>query len=696
MGPVVFDQEGEKGRAARPLYWLIPLFRPHKVRIAMCLVFALLTVLSQISIPYLTKVAIDRHIVLGARRLTETGQDAVKELFSSDLPIIGDSFVPLEHLRALAVENNGWVHQGIYYYFPLTAAKRDIVDNHRQLFRIAGEYAFIRYRDLESLSSHEVFALRAQDLEGVFRIALALVLVVVISLCAGFLQTYHMEFVGQRVIHALRTKTYGHLLKLPLTFFDRNPIGRLVARVISDTQNIHEMFTALLTTVFKDLFLIVGVMIILVMIDPKLAALCFCFLPFVLFVTLLFGRRIRDIFRGMRRKVAEMTSSLQETISGIGVIQAFCREKETMERFAQLNHEHYVINMRQVKLLGFFVPMIEFLGGVGIGIILWHGGWQITLGKLTIGALVAFLSYVRLLLQPMRDIAEKYNVMQSAVASIERVHEILEQKTEFRSGMTGQRRIKGAITFDNVHFTYEEGEHVLKGVSFHIKEGERVGIVGATGSGKTTMIHLLLGFYRPQRGKVLLDGTPIQSLNGESLRSQVALVLQDPFLFDGTIEQNVRLGDNTVSNEHVESIGHKLRLEQFIADLPNGYQERLKGDGVNLSAGQVQLIAIARAFARDPKVLIFDEAMSALDPSTEGVVAAELERFTCGRTFLLITHRLSTLRFVNRIILLHQGKVREMGTHEELIAKRGIYYHLWRLETFSARSSSNQGSTHAV
>jgi ABC-type multidrug transport system fused ATPase/permease subunit len=517
--------------------------------------------------------------------------------------------------------------------------------------------------------------------KGVFEIALLVVLILVINFGMNFSQVYAMEVAGQRMMHDLRMKVFSHLQDLPLSFFDKNPVGRLVTRLTNDIQNVHEMFTSVLINLLKDVLLVFGIILLLLHLNRELALVSFSVIPLIFVTALIFSRLARDVFREIRLKIAQLNSFFHENFSGIKVVQLFRREKESQRRFEQINERYYLANMKQISIYAFFVPLVEILSSGAIGLLLWYGGGRVVQEAITLGVLVAFLSYIRMFFQPIRDLSEKYNILQSAMASLERIFSLLDEDRKISNPpFPKMDEIRGNVEFRHVSFSYNGKERVLKDVSFSVREGETVAVVGATGAGKTSLLHLLERFYEVEEGAILIDGIDIRQRDLTQLRSQIGLVMQDTFLFAGDIEENIRLGDGRIDEAKVREVAGVVNAEKFIRRLPDGYRTKTGEGGQALSAGEKQLLAFARALSINPKILVLDEATSHVDPETERFVQEGLAQLLQGRTAIVIAHRLSTIQHADRIIVLHKGRVRESGTHTELMAQKGIYFKLYQLQ----------------
>jgi ABC-type multidrug transport system fused ATPase/permease subunit len=507
---------------------------------------------------------------------------------------------------------------------------------------------------------------------------------VLLALTFGFtlLQINMMEVTSQRVMYDIRMMVLRHIQKLSLSFFDRNPVGRLVTRATNDIAVLHEMFTSIVITILHDMFILIGVIIVLLRLNWRLALVSFIVLPITAWITASFGVRIRDAFREVRVKVARINASLNESISGMRVTQIFGRETESFHRFAGINHENFVAAMKQLKVFAMFMPLMELASSVAIALVIWYGGGKVVQATLSLGTLVAFLSYVQMFFRPLRNLAQQYGTMQQAMASSERIFMLLDDEDMVPEPATPRRpdEVRGRIAFENVWFAYVEDEWVLRDVSFTVEPGETVAIVGATGAGKTSIISLLERFYDIQKGRITLDGVDIRDMEKSFLRSHLGLVMQDVFVFAGDIKGNIRLGNESISDAEIRKVAEHVNADRFIEKLPGGYDEEVRERGVTLSTGQRQLLSFARALAFDPRILVLDEATSNIDTETEHLIQDALVRLMEGRTSIAIAHRLSTIQHADKILVMHHGKIREVGNHQELLAKRGYYYRLYQLQ----------------
>jgi ATP-binding cassette subfamily B protein len=524
--------------------------------------------------------------------------------------------------------------------------------------------------------------------EGLGGLALLYVVILVSAFSAEYIQTWTLQLTGQRIMFDLRMAIYDHLQRLDLKYFDRNPVGRLMTRVTSDVDVINDLFTSGVVTIFSDIFTLAGIMVILLVMNWRLALVAFMVLPLIGLVTQWFRKNVRDTYRVVRGWIARINAFLQENITGMATVQLFRREALNFHRFDEIDRKHRDANIDSIFYYAVFYPAIEAIGALSLALIIWYGGLRVMSGALTLGALVAFAQYSGRFFRPISDMSEKFNVMQSAMASSERIFKLLDEPVVIHSPENPARlgrTAPGHVVFENVWFAYNAEDWVLKDVSFEVRPGERVGIVGATGSGKTTLINLLLRFYDVQRGRITVDGFDIRHLELSDLRRLFSLVLQDVHLFSGTIADNIRLGSPEIDAERVRAAARAVHADSFIERMPGGYEAAVAERGSTLSVGQKQLLSFARALAFDPRVLILDEATSSVDTETERLIRDALSVLMARRTTIAIAHRLSTIQDMDKILVLHKGTLRESGTHQELLAARGIYFKLFELQYRQAR-----------
>ncbi|HXH68346.1 MAG TPA: ABC transporter ATP-binding protein [Candidatus Limnocylindrales bacterium] len=528
----------------------------------------------------------------------------------------------------------------------------------------------------------------ARAWNGVLLISLAYLGVLIFDFLAQYIQIRIMQRVGQQTMYDMRTEIFGRLQRLPMAYFDRNPVGRLMTRVTTDVDALNDLFAAGVVTMINDFFLLVVMAVLLFKIDVRLALATLAVLPGILVVTLIFRIYVRDANRKIRTAIARINSFLQEYISGMAVVQLFNRERKAREEFAKRNKDNMLAWRDAILAYAVFYPAVEFLSFSTIALIYWAGGNRVLGGSLKIGVLIAFTMYAQRFFRPIQDLSEKFNILQSAMAASERIFKLLDEPITIDSRADAKHITspRGEIEFRHVWFSYRnvpepaDEDWVLRDVSFKMQSGQTFAIVGHTGAGKTTLISLLLRFYDIQRGQILLDGVDIRLLDLQELRKQFGIVLQDPFLFTGTIESNIRLGTAGISRRNVEQALDEIGLGEFVRSLQQGVETEVNERGSTLSVGQRQLISFARALAHNPRFLILDEATSSVDTKTELLIREALDRLLSGRTALVIAHRLSTIQHADRILVFHKGRLREEGAHQELLALRGIYYRLYQLQ----------------
>ncbi len=683
---------------ARLVRRLVKYVRPYTKLVVIAVIILIFVAGFELALPYIMRLAIDDYIVANAR-VVEVGPDPsgfagefVAEHSADLIPVDAQEeggatyFVSTKHLsgydpRAVARATDlGIVGETNYYLADRDAMARAGLDGTR--FVSAGGKVAIPTEELGTISKEQLWIIRQDDFHGVGRLALLIVAMLVLTFVFTLLQINMMEITSQRVMYDIRMQVLKHVQRLSLSFFDKNPVGRLVTRATNDVEVLHEMFTSIVIMLLRDIFILVGVIVLLLRLNWRLALVSFAVLPFMAWATAVFSVRIRDAFREVRVKIARINASLQENISGMRVTQIFRREDESFGRFAKINHENFLAAMRQIKVFAVFMPLMELASSVAIGLVIWYGGGKVIQATLSLGTLVAFLSYVQMFFRPIRNLAEQYSTMQSAMASSERIfllldnEEIIPEPSEPRV----PDEVTGRIVFEDVSFSYDGSEYVLRDVSFEVEPGETVAIVGATGAGKTSIISLLERFYDIQKGRITLDGVDIRELPKQYLRSHMGLVMQDVFIFAGDIKGNIRLGNQSIGDGELREVAKHVNADRFIDRLPKGYDEEVHERGATLSTGQRQLLAFARALAFDPKILILDEATSNIDTETERLIQDALVRLMEGRTSIVIAHRLSTIQHADKILVMHKGKVREVGSHQELLAKKGYYYRLYELQ----------------
>ena len=649
-----YFEETQLGKAydVRLLKRLLPFITPYKLLILWSIFLVIGITALDLALPYVTKVAIDRYIV---PQTTDAG--AAPDRSDGEAKRSRYLKVDLENLR-----------------------QREIVLKYGTLFQVEGQTALISFDELARLDKSDLKILRQRDFIGLAKMALIFLAIVFSNFILNFTQKIIMEYSGHMIMHDLRMKLFVHIQNLAIEFFTRNPVARLVTRVTNDIQNMHELFTSIISLVFKDCFLLVGIATVLLVLNWKLALVSFTVLPVVILASARFSVKARDVFRTLRIKIAEINTRFAETIEGIRVIQLLGREVQNYKKFKDLNHENYTAGMQQIHVLAVFLPIIELLGVIAAALVIFYGGSRVLNDALSLGTLVAFISYIRMFFRPIRDLAEKYNILQNAMSSAERIFLILDTentltKTALQTSPPLLDRFR-EIRFEDVSFSYIGDEKVLKNITLQINAGETLAIVGPTGAGKTSLVNLLPRFYDPTSGCIRINGIDIKKLDSAVFRDKMALVMQEPFLFSGTIRENIFEKTDHLSEAAVQEVIDASNCRTLIQRLPDGLETVLAGGGTSISSGERQLISIARAFARNPQLILFDEATSYIDSQTELWIQQALEKLMQNRTAMIIAHRLSTIRRVDRIIVLNRGRIIETGTHAELMDKQGFYFRL--------------------
>jgi ATP-binding cassette subfamily B protein len=525
--------------------------------------------------------------------------------------------------------------------------------------------------------------LSPNPLTGILEIAFLLLLpCILLAFALEFGQSFAMQLVGQKVMYDLRNQIFAHLQRLQISYYDRNPVGRMVTRVTTDVDVLNDMFSSGVVAIFGDFFTLLSILAVMLKVNWKLALLTFSVLPFIVLTTMAFRKAVRESYRRIRIAIARINAYLQEHITGMATLQLFNREQRSYEEFEEINRAHMKAYKDSILAYGLFYPTVEFLGVLAVAIIIYRGGVMSLHGAVTLGTAMAFIQYSQRFFRPIQDLSDKYNILQAAMASSERIFKLLDTPVTITDPEDPVELpdVQGHVEFRHVNFAYQDHHLVTENVSLVIEPGETVAVVGHTGAGKTTLTNLLLRFYDVLDGEILLEGIDIRQLRLHDLRSNFGMVLQDPFLFSGTIASNIRMGTPWITDEQVRRAAQQVNILDFIESLPEGFNEPVKERGVTLSTGQKQLLSFARALAHDPKILILDEATSSVDPETEALIREALRSLLRGRTSLVIAHRLSTIQNANKIVVMHKGRVREVGTHRELIEKRGIYYKLYQLQ----------------
>ncbi|MBQ4382700.1 MAG: ABC transporter ATP-binding protein [Oscillospiraceae bacterium] len=532
------------------------------------------------------------------------------------------------------------------------------------------------------LTNDEMSALRRTDLEGLYRIAVIYGIVLIVYAVAGITNRWMLETLGQNIVYTIRNELFSHIHSLPLRYFDTNPVGRIVTRVTNDVESINSMYTQIIVRLFENFVLIVGYAVVMINIDWKLALLSFAFLPVIFGITIWCRTESRKIYRVVRTKISALNTFLSENISGMKLIQIFAREKEKAEEFRGRTTDLYKTQMKELLLVWIFRPLIFLVANAALAVILYRSGVSVLSGTLTLGTMYIFINYIRSFFEPIQELADQFATLQNALASAEKIFTVLDEENTIREkeNPTSLGTVRGKIEFRHVWFAYEGEEYVLRDVSFVINPGEKVAFVGATGAGKSSILNLIGRYYDIQQGQILIDDVDIRELSTREIRHAIGQVQQDVFVFTGDIKSNIRLLDDSITDEQVEQSSVAVNADRFIEKLPGRYDEPVTERGATLSAGQRQLLSFARTLAYDPKILVMDEATANIDTETEELIQDALKTLMEGRTTIMVAHRLSTIQHADNILVMHKGKIRESGTHQELLEKNGIYKKLYDIQ----------------
>lgn len=700
-------EEGEPGKVHNLtlLKRLAHYAFPYKKSILKALLITVLITFVDLTVPYLSKIAIDRYILSSWYRVDTSGSidlnsRDLRNKYGHLLEKTEDGSLFISHMNMKKIDPlDLHIYQSRHiitperFYRTSSGTQADV--------KGLGEIAFsdmnddsmmIPYQTLKRLPRERILIIRDRDVKGVAKIAFIFIFFIIASLGLSYVQYYLLEFTGQHIMQDIRLRLFQRVQSQSMRFFDRHPVGRLVTRMTNDIENLNEMVKSVFIAIFKDIFLLSGILIVLLFLNWRLALISFVLLPFIFGLTLLFSSMSREAFRELRSAVARINIFLQERISGMRVIQAFVKEKFQAEAFVQTNHENYLAGMKQIRIFAMFMPIMELFSALAVALLIWHGGGKVIAEQLTLGSLVAFISYMQMFFKPIRDISEKFNIMQSAMASTERIFEFMDLQEEIPEAKypVAPSEMKGHIMFDHVSFAYKKGTTVLKDISFEVNPGETIAVVGATGSGKTTLVNLVERFYDPDKGKVVLDGIDLRDWPKGLLHENIGLCMQDVFNFTGGLGDNISLGREGVGGDAVEQAAKTANALSIIKRLERGFQHEIGEGGVTLSAGERQLLSFARALAGNPRVLILDEATSSIDPETEHLIQQAIQRMRKKRTTMIVAHRLSTIREADRILVMHKGQIREDGTHDELMVLRGIYYRLNQLREESQQEGAKE------
>ncbi|MBN2060072.1 MAG: ABC transporter ATP-binding protein [Deltaproteobacteria bacterium] len=697
----------EEGKLGKP--YNIRLFKrlaryaiPYKMIIGISLFIIIFITIFDLTLPYLSKVAIDKYILSswykvdllkisgkdlhefmgGYGELIKKSEDGLSAFIShTDMKKI-DPIILNEYKK------RGFI-QGEQFYRAKSGCGLpfDINEKGEGFIRMPDNTLFISEEKTGTFSKADILKIRENDIRGLAFLGMAILGLIILSFAANYYEYYLLEIFGQNVMHDIRMELFRKMQSRSVGFFDRHPVGILVTRVTNDIENLNEMFKSVIVTVFKDVFILVGILGVLLYLNWRLALVSFLIIPFIFGFTMLFSSMAREAFREMRAKIAKLNGFLQEKFSGMRIIQLYAREVFQMRRFEEINHENYLAGMKQIRIFAIFMPVMELFSSFTVALIIWYGGKEVIGDQLSLGSLVAFISYIQMFFKPIRDISEKYNIMQLAMASTERIIEFMDNKEEIADPEISEtpESSEGHVKFENVSFSYKMGQPVLKDINFEIRPGETVAVVGATGAGKTTLVNLIERFYDIDEGMILLDNVDIRKYQKSGLRSRIGLVMQDVFIFSASVAENIHLGNGVSDVKAVIAAAEKANAYPFIQMLPDQLDHELSEGGSTLSGGERQLLSFARALYYRPKLLILDEATSSVDPETEQLIQDAISKMTTRQTTLVVAHRLSTIRKADRIIVMHHGRIMEQGNHKELIARKGLYYKLNRFREYNTR-----------
>lgn len=614
--------------------------------------------------PYLLKVTIDDYI-----------NGYKKPMYEVELndPYEGVIYNQRKYIKVDKVSEEDSIK---YSSYPLV----NITNSEGEYF--LGDYNSDTIDDKILLSNEYYMDFRQGDIKGINTVAIVFFVAITLAFLLNYAQVFILNYTSQKIVFNIRQDIFSHIQSLSISYFDRNPIGRLVTRVANDTETLNEMYTNVLVNLFKDVFILIGIIFIMLRMDFTLALISFSLIPVILIASIIFRKAIREVYRISRAQLAKINSTLNENITGMRTIQIFRKEKKISKQFDVINNDYLETSKKEIKLFATFRPSVEVIRSLGIAGIIYYGGGKTISGYMEFGVLYAFIDYLQRFFEPILDLTEKYNILQSAMASSERIFNILDDNSviENTPDPIKIKRLKGRIEFKNVWFAYIGEDWVLKDISFVIEPGQAVAFVGATGAGKTSIINLITRFYDIQRGEILVDGVNIKNYDKFELRRNIGVVLQDVFLFTGTIAENIRLSNLDISDEKIVEVSKHVNADHFISQLPLKYKEPVMERGSTLSSGERQLLSFARTLAYNPSILILDEATSSIDTETEILIQDALGKLIQNRTTIAIAHRLSTIQHADKIVVLSKGVIKEVGNHQELLAEKGMYFDLYKLQ----------------
>ena len=614
--------------------------------------------------PYLLKITIDDYINGYKKPMYEVNIDNEKD----GVVFKNHKYIKLDLIPENEIKN--------YDSYPLV----NIVNENGEYY--LGDYNSDSIEGKTLLDNESYVKFRESDLKGINMISLIFLGSIILAFIFNYLQFIILNYTSQKIVFNIRQEVFSHIQSLSISYFDRNPIGRLVTRVANDTETLNEMYTNVLVNLFKDIFILMGIIFVMIKMDLKLALISFTLIPVILIASLIFRKLIREVYRKSRAQLSRINSTLNENITGMRIIQIFEKENKISKQFDEINTDYLVTSKKEITIFAIFRPSIEVIRALGIAALIYYGGGKTISGYMEFGVLYAFIDYLQRFFDPILDLTEKYNILQSAMASSERIFNVLDDNSfiENIDSPLPLKNVKGKIEFKNVWFAYVEDNWVLRDISFTIEPGEAVAFVGSTGAGKTSIINLITRFYDIQKGEILIDGINIKNYDKNELRKNVGVVLQDVFLFTGTIEENIRLNNENISHDKILEVSKYVNADHFISKLPLKYKEPVMERGSTLSSGERQLLAFARTLAYNPSILILDEATSSIDTETEILIQDALAKLIQNRTTIAVAHRLSTIQHADKIIVLSKGVIKEVGNHQELLAQEGMYFDLYKLQ----------------
>ncbi|MEA3476018.1 MAG: ABC transporter ATP-binding protein [Candidatus Cloacimonadota bacterium] len=687
------EKDSEKIYDSRLMARLLKYILPYKKYFIISFFILLIIAFFAILLPYILKYGIDEYINPSIRIIDISDFPEIEKEFakrynkyvieSENHKILirsynTDKLLP-KHIRALQDKKS--ISREYYAIFLKTDENLALANKYPDIFAIFGKYYIIKQSDLKKISPSDTRILRKNDLHGLLILGIIFFAILIFRFIFSYLQIYLTQYAAMHSMYNLRMKLFNHLQKLPLSYFDKNPIGRLVTRITNDIEALADMLGEGLITLLQDIVMMFAILIVMLVINYKLALVTFIVVPLIIYFMIRFKKDIRKVYRAVRIKLAKINAKLSESISGITTIQLFHQEKKKLNEFKNITEEYFHAEKKQLRVFAVFRPLIDVMVHLSIALIIWYGGGSIISNKMSLGVLVVFISYVHRFFDPLYDLSQKYNIMQTAMAALERIFKLMDVKPEeYKIHAILNSHIKGKIEFKNVWMAYNKDDFVLKDINLKIDAGEKLALIGETGGGKTSLVKLLSRFYPYQKGEILIDDTHISEYSLSDLRRNIGVVQQEVFIFSGKIKDNISLYRENVSKEEIIKAAKYVNADRFISNLPDKYDQDARERGSVLSAGQRQLLAFARVLVCNPSIFILDEATSNIDTETEILIQDALQKVMKNRTSIIIAHRLSTIQNVDRIVVIHKGEIVEEGNHQQLLKQKGLYYNLYRLQ----------------